>query len=62
MPAASVTCHLLPQGRAAHVHPGMLLEASGLDARLGELVDIRSANDDETVTAEVVGLREGTSC
>lgn len=40
---------------------GMLLEASGLDARLGELVDIRSANDDETVTAEVVGLREGTS-
>lgn len=36
---------------------GMVLEAAGLDVRLGELVDIIPARGGEAVTAEVVGLR-----
>lgn len=36
---------------------GMVLEAVGLDVRLGELVDIAPARGGEAVVAEVVGLR-----
>ncbi|EKT4477126.1 FliI/YscN family ATPase [Pseudomonas putida] len=35
---------------------GMVLEASGLDVRLGELVDIHPAHGGEALAAEVVGL------
>lgn len=35
---------------------GMVLEASGLDVRLGELVDIHPAQGGEVLPAEVVGL------
>lgn len=43
-------------GRLTAIH-GMVLEAVGLDARLGELVDILPARGSRAVTAEVVGLR-----
>ncbi|MEK6788412.1 MAG: FliI/YscN family ATPase [Pseudomonadota bacterium] len=36
---------------------GMAMEATGLDVRLGELVDITPARGGEAVIAEVVGLR-----
>ena len=36
---------------------GMVLEAAGLDVRLGELVDITPARGGDAVIAEVVGLR-----
>lgn len=36
---------------------GMVLEATGLDVRLGELVDILPARGSAAITAEVVGLR-----
>lgn len=36
---------------------GLVLEATGLDLRLGELVDVIPARGGESVTAEVVGLR-----
>lgn len=36
---------------------GLVLEATGLDVRLGELVDIIPARGGESVIAEVVGLR-----
>jgi flagellum-specific ATP synthase len=36
---------------------GLVLEATGLDVRLGELVDVIPAHGGESVVAEVVGLR-----
>ncbi|HLD68740.1 MAG TPA: FliI/YscN family ATPase [Pseudomonas sp.] len=36
---------------------GMVLEATGLDVRLGELVDILPARGGDAIAAEVVGLR-----
>ncbi|XVN16178.1 hypothetical protein QZH47_09295 [Pseudomonas corrugata] len=43
-------------GRLSSIQ-GMVLHATGLDARLGELVDIQPAQGGEVVVAEVVGLR-----
>ncbi|TWC11294.1 type III secretion system FliI/YscN family ATPase [Pseudomonas sp. SJZ085] len=43
-------------GRLSSIQ-GMVLHATGLDARLGELVDIQPAQGGEAVVAEVVGLR-----
>ena len=36
---------------------GMVLEATGLDVKLGELVDILPARGGRSIVAEVVGLR-----
>ena len=43
-------------GRLSSIQ-GMVLQATGLDVRLGELVDIRPARGGRVITAEVVGLR-----
>ena len=45
------------KGKLKAVH-GMVLEATGLEATLGELADVYSSQDKKIVTAEVVGLRE----
>lgn len=47
-------------GRLSSIQ-GMLLHASGLDVRLGELVDILPAQGGEPIIAEVVGLRSDNS-
>jgi len=43
-------------GRLSSIQ-GMVLQATGLDVRLGELVDIQPARGGKVITAEVVGLR-----
>ncbi|WP_429383145.1 FliI/YscN family ATPase [Pseudomonas laurylsulfatiphila] len=43
-------------GRLSSIQ-GMVLHATGLDVRLGELVDIHPARGGEIIAAEVVGLR-----
>ncbi|WP_460095183.1 FliI/YscN family ATPase [Pseudomonas sp. H2_E02] len=43
-------------GRLSSIQ-GMVLHATGLDVRLGELVDIHPARGGEVIAAEVVGLR-----
>ncbi len=45
------------KGKLKAVH-GMVLEATGLEATLGELADVYSSQDKKIVTAEVVGLRD----
>lgn len=45
------------RGRLSAIR-GMVLEASGLDVRLGELVDIHPAHGGEALAAEVVGLHD----
>lgn len=43
-------------GRLSAIH-GIVLEATGLDTRLGELVDVIPARGGASIVAEVVGLR-----
>jgi len=50
----------LQRGRLTAIH-GLVLEATGLDVRLGELVDVFPPRKGEVVTAEVVGLHS-THC
>ncbi len=44
-------------GRLTSIH-GMVVEASGCDVHLGELVEIQHLGNSEKIIAEVVGLRE----